>query len=220
MVNISITNPNLSNLDDFDVTQITQNDNDLVNGLTDGSKDISVKDITIGGKTKLSNGAIGANAITFSSDTDTGIYRIGANNLGVACGGAVGLDIKDSGVIVFNNRPVAKAYLQNDITNIFYSTNLSDGSGGGTTWVSSFTQSLISSSGGYFDLTEGVWLVNMVARITGDLNLGGGYFSWNFPAGGQFLLYGKYATAESSTQPYNINFTNIVYVPSLLAVNL
>lgn len=36
---------------------------------------------------QLSNGTVSAPSLTFSSDTDTGVYRIGANDVGVAAGG-------------------------------------------------------------------------------------------------------------------------------------
>lgn len=39
------------------------------------------------------NGTVSLPSVAFASDTDTGIYRIGANNLGVAAGGAKVLDI-------------------------------------------------------------------------------------------------------------------------------
>ena len=49
MANISITNPTILNSETADVTKLTQNDNDILNGLTDGSKDINVNAITAAG---------------------------------------------------------------------------------------------------------------------------------------------------------------------------
>ena len=45
------------------------------------------------GALKASNGTVALPAITFASDLDTGIYRIGANNIGVSVAGANALDI-------------------------------------------------------------------------------------------------------------------------------
>ena len=45
MANVSITNPTISNSETSDVTKLTQNDNDLCNGITDGSKDITVSSV-------------------------------------------------------------------------------------------------------------------------------------------------------------------------------
>lgn len=46
MANISITNPVITNSETSDVTKLTANDNDLLNGLTDGSKDININKAT------------------------------------------------------------------------------------------------------------------------------------------------------------------------------
>lgn len=46
------------------------------------------------------NGAVTAPSFTFTSDTDTGLYRIGANNIGVAANGAKVLDIGTTGLAV------------------------------------------------------------------------------------------------------------------------
>src|SRR5260370_271750 len=46
----------------------------------------------------LDDGAVGAPAVTFAADPDTGLYRIGANNLGVAANGAKVLDVGAGGL--------------------------------------------------------------------------------------------------------------------------
>lgn len=47
----------------------------------------------IGGTGLFADGTVAAPSISFLADQDTGIYRIGANNIGVAAGGAKVLDI-------------------------------------------------------------------------------------------------------------------------------
>lgn len=49
------------------------------------------------------DGTVAAPSISFTSDSDTGIYRIGANNLGVSVGGAKQIDIGSSGVGITND---------------------------------------------------------------------------------------------------------------------
>jgi hypothetical protein len=44
------------------------------------------------------NGAVGTPSFTFVTDPDTGLYRIGANNIGVAANGAKVLDISPTGL--------------------------------------------------------------------------------------------------------------------------
>jgi hypothetical protein len=46
----------------------------------------------------INDGAVGTPSITFKDDTDTGLYRIGANNLGIACNGAKVVDVGTTGV--------------------------------------------------------------------------------------------------------------------------
>lgn len=43
-------------------------------------------------------GTVSAPAVSFSADSDTGIYRIGANNLGIAANGAKVLDVATTGL--------------------------------------------------------------------------------------------------------------------------
>lgn len=46
------------------------------------------------------DGLVGAPSHTFTSDTDTGLYRIGANNLGITAGGTKIVDITTSGTAI------------------------------------------------------------------------------------------------------------------------
>lgn len=55
---------------------------------------------TMTGPLKAANGTALAPSVTFASDTDTGVYRIGGNNIGVACNGAKVMDIATTGVTV------------------------------------------------------------------------------------------------------------------------
>lgn len=55
---------------------------------------------TMTGPLKAANGSVSAPAVTFASDPDSGIYRIGANNIGVAANGAKVVDIATTGVTV------------------------------------------------------------------------------------------------------------------------
>ena len=104
MANISITNPSISNSETADVTKLTTNDNDIVNGLTDGTKDISVSQGTFAGLVKVADGTAAAPEVTFASDTDTGLYRIGADNIGITTAGAKQVDINSNGVISMPNQ--------------------------------------------------------------------------------------------------------------------
>lgn len=55
---------------------------------------------TMTGQLKAANGTVSAPSITFGSDLDSGAYRIGANNIGVAVNGAKVLDVATTGLSV------------------------------------------------------------------------------------------------------------------------
>ncbi len=61
---------------------------DVVNGLSGN------------GSLKVANGTVALPSIAFTSDTDTGIYRITTNNIGVAANGTKVLDIATTGLSV------------------------------------------------------------------------------------------------------------------------
>ena len=70
------------------VNEIIDEVNDIIDGTT------SLTEVEVG------NGTVAAPSMTFTSDSDTGIYRIGANNLGVAAAGAKVLDVSATGLEV------------------------------------------------------------------------------------------------------------------------
>jgi microcystin-dependent protein len=55
---------------------------------------------TLTGPLKAASGTVGAPGVTFASDTDCGLYRIGGNNIGVAVNGAKVLDVATTGLAV------------------------------------------------------------------------------------------------------------------------
>lgn len=59
-------------------------------------------------KLYMGDGTVGLPAVTFSGDTDNGIYRIGANNWALAVAGAKALELDPSGTIL---RPLQTAFL-------------------------------------------------------------------------------------------------------------
>jgi hypothetical protein len=63
--------------------------------------------LTVTGVASFADGAVGAPSVTFTSDPDSGLYRIGANNIGVAVNGAKVLDIATTGLTVTGSLNVA-----------------------------------------------------------------------------------------------------------------
>lgn len=56
--------------------------------------------ISASGVASFADGTVGTPGLNFSSDTDSGIYRIGANNIGIGVNGAKVLDISTTGTAV------------------------------------------------------------------------------------------------------------------------
>lgn len=59
-----------------------------------------VNNFTLAGAGKFSDGTVGAPGIAFSADLNTGLYRIGNDNLGVAVGGSKILGLTSTGIDV------------------------------------------------------------------------------------------------------------------------
>jgi hypothetical protein len=57
-----------------------------------------VEEVTVSGLIKAADGTVGAPSIIFTKDPDTGLYRIGSNEIGVAVGGQKILDISATGL--------------------------------------------------------------------------------------------------------------------------
>jgi hypothetical protein len=62
--------------------------------------DVSATGLGVVGTVLSGDGAVGAPAVSFTSDPDSGMYRIGANNVGVAVNGAKVLDVATTGMAV------------------------------------------------------------------------------------------------------------------------
>lgn len=74
---------------------------DVVNEIIDGTQTIT--------EVVVSNGTAAAPSMTFTSDQDTGIYLIGANNVGVSANGAKVLDIATTGLGITGIATVSSA---------------------------------------------------------------------------------------------------------------
>jgi microcystin-dependent protein len=75
-----------------------QNWDDLVSEMTNSVA--ADGQTTMTGPLKSASGTVGAPGITFGSDPDCGIYRIGANNIGVAVNGTKIIDVATTGATV------------------------------------------------------------------------------------------------------------------------
>ena len=77
--------------------------NEIINRLNSITTDNGILSDSVSVITPLvtaGNGTVGAPAITFTSDLDSGMYRIGANEIGIGVNGAVVLDVATTGLSV------------------------------------------------------------------------------------------------------------------------
>src|SRR5690349_8936889 len=82
--------------DTISASTTNANNNDFADELTNS---VAVDgQSTMTGQLKLANGTAAAPAVTFGSDTDNGLYRIGSNQIGVAAGGSKVATVDSSGV--------------------------------------------------------------------------------------------------------------------------
>jgi hypothetical protein len=82
----------------IDSSDVNQNFTDLGDEITNSVAVDGQSVMT--GALKAANGAAGTPSITFGSDLNTGIYRIGSDNIGVAANGAKVLDIATTGLSI------------------------------------------------------------------------------------------------------------------------
>lgn len=110
------------------------------------------------------DGTVSLPAIGFGADTDNGLYRIGANNVGMATAGAKVMDWKADGSILTPLNPACLARITSDVT---------DGTGDGTEVTLNFGTE-ITDRGGIISGTTitfpqtGLYRVSALARL-GDI---------------------------------------------------
>lgn len=68
---------------------------------------------SMSGVLKISNGSAASPALQFGSDSNTGLYRVGADNLGLGVGGALKLDINSSRVNFTNRATIIELQVPN-----------------------------------------------------------------------------------------------------------
>jgi hypothetical protein len=89
-----------------DGTQVSQNFTDLINGLTDGTKDLNINALTAAGKTTL-NGAVDLGNATGDAITVNGLFAGTGGDAGAAQRGLVNIGAQTfTGVKTFDDAPV------------------------------------------------------------------------------------------------------------------
>lgn len=94
-----------------DATQVNTNFTDILNGLSDGTKDISIGALTVAttsshtgvasfaAQLRSALGSVGAPAYSFTGDTNTGMYSSGADALQLVTNGVARVDLGTAGTL-------------------------------------------------------------------------------------------------------------------------
>ena len=114
------------------------------------------------------DGAVGAPGLEFKDDPDNGIYRIGANNWGLAVAGALAIELDPIGAIQMPLQPMVSAF--NTVTD-------SNVTGNGTTATIDFNSELKDQNNDFTGDTmtfpvDGQYLVTVQVRVSGITNSG------------------------------------------------
>ena len=106
-VKISCGNTNVITLDPNGVSGITNlTANDIICQTIDATTGGITSAVVSTSSLIADAGTVSAPSITFTSDSDTGIYKIGANNVGVTCGGGKVVDCATTQVETIKLRPI------------------------------------------------------------------------------------------------------------------
>lgn len=133
----------------------------------------------IGGTGLFADGTVAAPSISFLADQDTGLYRIGANNIGVSANGAKVLDITTTGA-TFAGAVVAPSLTAPAATNLA----LAAGSGN-----QNITLTPSGTGASYFGPTSLTFKVGISKHTSADI--GALSFNESFTDSGLIGLFGQ-----------------------------
>lgn len=149
-------------------------------------------------------GAVGSPGLYLGSDTSTGFYRIGANNIGVAISGSKVLDIASTGLSVTGQVTSTSLYISGNLT-------LSQGTGSTSNNLKLKGQGAGAQGISFYDYTD-VWQgqLYMAASSYGFLNSNWGGWDLSKTVNGQLTLT---VSSVSQTVLHTGNYNS--YSPTL-----
>lgn len=150
----------------------------------------------------IADGSVSAPGLAFASDANTGLYRIGADNLGIAAGGTKLEDIKATGI----TRPLQPAFLA------YLSASQANKTGDGTAYDVPFdsetfdrgsNHDAVTSKGVFTAPVTGLYLFGSLVRLSGLL---AAHTQWEM----QFVATGG-TYVPLSFDPHNIIAGGILF---------
>lgn len=149
--------------------------------------------LAVGTQMFSGNGTVSAPAWSFLSDTNTGVYRIGADNLGVTIGGTKILDVKSTGLAVTGNLTTTTANIVKRAATAYNETGsataaavmgglLTSTSGAATTITLPTVVELVAASGAAQGTTIDFLVDNSAGSSTVTIAVGAGMTASGFPS--------------------------------------
>lgn len=141
------------------------------------------------------DGSVGTPGINFGLDTNTGIYRISADNLGIACNGTKIIDVLSAGVTM----PINPSF------NAYVGSTVNDQTGDSTTYqlICGTEQHDVGSN---YNAATGVFTAPVAGRyfLHGQVTVGG-LLNTHVTGNAAFVLNSSSAIARTLTNPWAIS---------------
>ena len=123
------------------------------------------------GALKASNGAVGSPSVTFASDTNTGLYRIGADNIGISAGGTKIVDVSTTAVGITGTLTASGAVTASSTANVVGNFSVATNKFNVTAASGNTSVAGTLTVTGVADFADGTNSLPSIAN-TGDLNTG------------------------------------------------
>ncbi len=159
----------------------------VVNAIVDGTE--SITEVEVG------NGTVALPSMTFASDPNTGIYRVGADNIGISAGGTLALDASTTAVT--SALPVIVSDSTASTSTVTGSVKTAGGVGiAGALFVSTTTPASISATGvlSVTNATDSTTSTTGSTLITGGLGVAKAIFGGSTVNAATALTVGTTAT--------------------------
>jgi hypothetical protein len=100
------------------IAALTPSDDDIIQRKASAWVNRTMAQLATDVATELPDGTVSLPALSFAADPDTGLYRIGDNNVGIATQGAKALDVNANGQVIMPLSSAFMAYANADVLNV------------------------------------------------------------------------------------------------------
>ena len=120
------------------------------------------------GPVELKDGAVGSPGLTFYNDRDSGLYRVGSNQLGFVTGGGLNLSVDSGGITVFGGSAAWNETTQGSTPGSIHldPENATNDYGSAITWGASDTSSGTNAHAGIYVRSDGNYGTKMYISTT------------------------------------------------------